>query len=71
MPVPDATAVSLVRVFISYAHDNAEHEDRVRRFWLFLRSKGIDARLDLLAAEQRQDWPRWMLREIRAARLCW
>jgi len=66
--VPDATAVSLVRVFISYAHDNAEHEDRVRRFWLFLRSKGIDARLDLLAAEQRQDWPRWMLREIRSAR---
>ena len=33
-----------VRVFISYAHDDAEHEERVRDFWLFLRANGIDAR---------------------------
>ena len=56
-----------VRVFISYAHDNAAHVERVRAFWLFLQSQGIDARLDLLAAEQRVDWPEWMMREIRDA----
>src|SRR5258707_654336 len=55
------------RVFISYAHDNPAHEDRVRDFWLFLREFGVDARLDLSAAERRQDWPEWMTREIRAA----
>ena len=69
MSVPNEAAVSpRVRVFISYAHDNAEHEERVRRFWTFLREQGIDARLDRPAAERRQDWPLWMLREIRAAR---
>jgi len=56
-----------VRVFISYAHDDAAHVERVRDFWLFLRANGIDARLDLPAAEQRQDWAQWMTREIRDA----
>ena len=56
-----------VRVFISYAHDDAAHEERVRDFWLFLRANGIDARLDLPAAERRQDWAQWMTREIRDA----
>jgi len=57
-----------VRVFISYAHDSAEHEDRVRDLSFFLRDNGIDARLDLPAAERRQDWPVWMGREVAAAR---
>jgi tetratricopeptide (TPR) repeat protein len=56
-----------VRVFISYAKDDPAHEDTVREFWLFLRAQGIDARLDLSAAEQRLDWPQWMTREIRDA----
>ncbi len=56
-----------VRVFISYAHDDAAHRERVRDFWLFLRANGIDARLDLPAAERRQDWAQWMTREIRDA----
>ena len=56
-----------VRVFISYAHDNEVHEDRVRDFWLFLHSLGIDARIDLIAAEQRVDWSEWTMREIRDA----
>ncbi|MGH3898019.1 MAG: hypothetical protein ACRDTA_07125 [Pseudonocardiaceae bacterium] len=42
--------VAPVRVFISYAHDYLEHEERVREFWTFLRSHGIDARL-----KRRQD----------------
>ena len=56
-----------VRVFISYAHDDAAHGERVRDFWLFLRANGIDARLDLPAAEQRQDWAQWMTRQVRDA----
>lgn len=67
--MPHTAAVSLpVRVFISYAHGNPEHEDHVRRLRSFLREQGIDAQLDLPAAEQRQDWPVWMLQQIRAAR---
>jgi hypothetical protein len=49
-----------VRVFISYAHDSDEHVAAVRDLWVFLRSQGIDAKLDLPAAERRQNWPAWM-----------
>jgi tetratricopeptide (TPR) repeat protein len=56
-----------VRVFISYAHDDAVHEDRVRDFWFFLRAQGIDARLDRLAAERQVDWVQWMTQQIRDA----
>ncbi|MDQ1739099.1 MAG: hypothetical protein QOE53_751, partial [Pseudonocardiales bacterium] len=55
------------RVFISYAHDSDEHEERVRAFWLFLRGLGIDAKLDRPAAARRQDWPLWMTRQVREA----
>lgn len=55
------------RVLISYAHDDAPHVERVRGFWLFLRANGIDARLDLSAAEQRQDWAQWTARQVRDA----
>ena len=57
------------RVFISYAHepDGAAHSDLVRQLWLFLREHWIDAHADLVAAEQRQDWPLWMADEIRQA----
>jgi hypothetical protein len=56
-----------VRVFVSYAHDDAAHVELVRDFWLFLRANGIDARLDLPAAEERQDWAQWMTGEVRDA----
>jgi hypothetical protein len=57
------------RVFVSYAHaaDDPGHAEQVRRLWEFLRSCGIDARLDRLAAGHRQDWSLWMANEIRAA----
>src|ERR1700751_4378170 len=58
---------SPVRGFLSYAHDDAAHEQRGRDFWLFLRSNGIDARIDLPAGEQRQDWAAWMYQQIREA----
>lgn len=54
-----------VRVFVSYAHDDAGHEDRVRDFWLFLRANGLDARLDLPAAEEPRDWTLWMGQQLR------
>jgi hypothetical protein len=54
-------------VLVSFAHESAEHEDLVREFWLFLREQRIDARIDLTAGEQRQDWPRWMEEQIAAA----
>jgi SEFIR domain len=57
------------RVLISYAHDTSDgsHGVAVRRLWEFLRFCGIDARLDLPAGQQRQDWALWMADEIRAA----
>ncbi|MEV7038743.1 TIR domain-containing protein [Amycolatopsis sp. NPDC051061] len=56
-------------VFISYAWDSDDpsHGQSVRRLWELLRSCGIDAQLDLDAAQQRQDWPLWMGRQIREA----
>ena len=41
--------------------------ENVRNLWVFLRAHGIDARLDRVAAEQRQDWTLWMNRQIREA----
>ena len=60
-----------MRVFISYAHDDEAHEDRVREFWLFLRAYGLDAQLDLPAAEQRQDWAQWMTKQVLMLTGCW
>ena len=39
----------------------------MREFWVFLRQNGVDARLDLVAAQQRVDWTEWMTREVRDA----
>jgi hypothetical protein len=57
------------RVLISYAQqaDFPGHGDAVHRLWVFLRECGINARLDLPAARQRQDWALWMADEIREA----
>ena len=55
------------RVFISYAHESDAHSDQVRSLWHFLRSNGIDAKLDRSAAGQRQDWALWTADEIRHA----
>lgn len=58
-----------VRVFLSYAWepDSGRHQAVVREFWGFLRSQGIDAHLDLGAANDRQDWALWMADQIREA----
>ena len=56
-----------VRVLISYAHGGQDDDDLVRQFWTILRREGIDARIDLTAAAERQFWPRWMNEQIQAA----
>ncbi|HEX8344070.1 MAG TPA: CHAT domain-containing protein [Actinoplanes sp.] len=56
-----------VRVFISYAHENSDHAESVRRLWLLLRSLGVDAKLDVTATAQRQFWPEWMSEQVREA----
>ena len=56
-----------MRAFISYAHDDLEHEERVRQFWLFLRANGVDAVLDLAATDQRTGWTQWMTQQVRDA----
>lgn len=54
-----------VRVFISYAHEDDAHKDDVSRLSVLLRTNGIDAVLDLPAADRRRDWALWMLRQVR------
>lgn len=61
------TSRSSTRVFITYAHEDAAHDDAVRNLWLFLRANGVDAQLDRPASERRQDWPLWMLKQVRDA----
>jgi len=56
-----------VRVFISYAHESEAHAEAVRDLWVFLRANGIDATLDRVAAQRRQDWTLWMTDQVRAA----
>ena len=52
------------RAFISYAHDDEAHRQSVYEFWVFLRAMGIDARLDMQAAQSPQDWPLWMEEQV-------
>src|SRR5689334_17117158 len=52
------------RVFISYAHDSDAHREQVRDLWIFLCANGVDARIDRVAAAQRQDWPLWMEQRV-------
>src|SRR6266536_273692 len=55
------------RVFISYAHESAEHVAEVRELWLLLRRCGIEATIDRPVAQRRIDWPLWMGDRVREA----
>jgi len=57
-----------VQVLISYAHDSKAHEEAVRDLWVFLRANGIDAQLDRVAAQRRQDWSLWMMDQVPGCR---
>jgi hypothetical protein len=65
MPQPEDKAAP--RLFISYSHDSAEHEDRVLALADRLRDDGIDALIDQYETAPPDGWPMWMDREIQRA----
>jgi len=52
------------KVFISYSHDSAEHQERVLSLADRLRQDGIDAMVDQYAPTPPDGWPLWMDLEI-------
>lgn len=55
-------------VFISYAHDSAQHKKDVIAFGALLRIQlGINAHLDEWHAGQRRDWSEWALEQLETA----
>lgn len=55
------------KVFVSYAHESEEHKAQVLDFAAFLRGAGVEAVLDLWAADVRRDWSAWAIGEMTAA----
>jgi hypothetical protein len=56
------------RVFISYARDSPEHEDRVLAFANLLREQvGLDVHLDRWYENKRRDWTAWTIEQMDAA----
>jgi tetratricopeptide (TPR) repeat protein len=54
-------------VFISYAHDSDAHREKVRDLWVFLCANGVEAHIDRVADQERQDWTMWMERQVAEA----
>jgi SEFIR domain len=52
------------RLFVSYAHENAEHKEQVLRLSSLLVQNGVDVRLDLWTTVRRRDWQTWATQEI-------
>ncbi|WP_410622311.1 SEFIR domain-containing protein [Amycolatopsis sp. cmx-8-4] len=69
MPVTEpGGAGTSPRVYVSYAHDSAEHTDAVREFAAFLRTEaGVDARLDAWSSGVRRDWTAWTIGQLKKA----
>lgn len=59
--------VPVPKVFISYAHESAEHMARVRALAEFLRETGLEVVLDVWSAGGRQDWYAWAIKEMTSA----
>ncbi|MFI9006001.1 KGGVGR-motif variant AAA ATPase [Actinosynnema sp. NPDC053489] len=66
---PDGGAVAIggPRVFVSHAHESADHADAVRELWHLLRARGVDARLDVQPALRPPDPGRWVAEEVAVA----
>lgn len=67
---PDQVTVgnqSSVRVWVSYAHDSAEHKAEVLAFCELLRRNGIDVDLDQWNTDRRQDWYAWAIKQVSEA----
>lgn len=52
------------RVFISYVWAGSAQREQIEEFWRFLRSCGVDARLDLPAMDGPRDWPAWIEEQV-------
>jgi tetratricopeptide (TPR) repeat protein len=52
---------------ISYSHDSAEHEQRVRALADQLRDDGIDARIDQYVQDPDEGWVKWMRTQVKEA----
>ena len=65
--MPQLEEKAAPRLFISYSHDSAEHEDRVLALADRLRHDGIDALIDQYDTAPPDGWPMWMDREIQKA----
>jgi tetratricopeptide (TPR) repeat protein len=55
----------MAKVFISYSHDSAEHEERVLQFADALRLHGVDAEIDRHHQRPPQGWPAWCEEQLR------
>lgn len=53
----------MIKVFISYSHDNDEHCERVRGLDASLSRDGSDCRLDVYK-DTDEDWPSWMTNQL-------
>jgi hypothetical protein len=63
--MPDGTPP---RVFISYSHDDAAHEERVLRLANRLRAEGIDASVDQYVQPfPPEGWEEWSEAQVRTA----
>ncbi|WP_409465404.1 SEFIR domain-containing protein [Amycolatopsis sp. GA6-003] len=63
---PEA-APGVPRLFICYAHDDAEHVACTIEFARFLVSLSLDVHIDFWDVGERKDWSLWAQREIREA----
>lgn len=60
----------MARVFVSYAHSNDEHRQRVRSFVEYLRAQNLHVVVDTdvrSPAGPKEGWPRWMENQVESA----
>ncbi|HEV7237958.1 MAG TPA: SEFIR domain-containing protein [Thermoanaerobaculia bacterium] len=55
----------MAKVFISYSHDSAEHEERVLQFADALHLHGVDVEIDRYHQRPLQGWPAWCEEQLR------
>jgi hypothetical protein len=55
------------RVIVTYAHDTAQHKQRVLELGDRLRTDGVDAELDQYDPHPKSGWPKWMEQKFEAA----
>jgi hypothetical protein len=58
---------SAKKVFVSYAWESPEHQERVKQFTNQLRHDGLDATMDLFDPNPPEGLPQWMVNHIRRA----